>query len=49
MMKWDVVALYKQAAEQKQETDKKAAGAATTTDALGYVPEEKSNFTLLAM
>lgn len=42
-VKWDVVALYKQAAEQKQEAEKKAAEEASA------VPEEKPNLTLLAI
>lgn len=40
-VKWDVVALYKKAAEQKQEAEKKAAEEASATSA------EKPNFTLL--
>lgn len=42
-VKWDVVALYKQAAEQKQEAEKKAAEEASA------VPEKKPNLTLLAI
>lgn len=41
MMKWDVVALYKQAAEKKQEAEKKATEEASAT------PAEKPNLTLL--
>ena len=40
-VKWDVVALYKQAAEQKQEAEKKTAEEASAT------PAEKPNLTLL--
>lgn len=39
--KWDVVALYKKAAEQKQEAEKKASEEASAT------PAEKPNLTLL--
>lgn len=42
-VKWDVVALYKQAAEQKQDAEKKVAEEVTVT------PAEKPNLTLMAI